>query len=167
MNVASTVDTASVVDPNTSVSIRVQSISRMSPDAPDRKKQASTTARMGDALIQRPARAPSRRPAAEAQFVLRCQSAEEVGAPAVVRAEHEARTVAVREHERRLRLRQRRQVLKQLGPRRAVEVHVGVGPATAQRQLAGGHPDVIRGELPDALQCLADRHEREGQLLDR
>ncbi len=73
MNVASTVDTASVVDPKTSVSIRVQSISRMSPDAPDRKKQASTTARMGDALIQRPARAPPHGQRLSCQFVLRCQ----------------------------------------------------------------------------------------------
>jgi hypothetical protein len=50
MNAVNTVDTASVVDPNTSVSIRVQSISRMSPEAPDRKKQASTTTRMGRGL---------------------------------------------------------------------------------------------------------------------
>src|SRR5450755_1538081 len=50
MNAVSTVDTASVVDPKTSVSMRVQSISRINPDAPDRKKQASTTTRMGPAL---------------------------------------------------------------------------------------------------------------------
>ena len=46
MNVASTVEIASVVDPNTSPSSRVHSISRISPDAPDRKKQASRTARI-------------------------------------------------------------------------------------------------------------------------
>ena len=40
MNAVSTVETASVVEPKTSVSIRVHSISRMSPEAPDRKKQA-------------------------------------------------------------------------------------------------------------------------------
>src|SRR5436190_19442675 len=47
MNVASTVEIASVVDPNTSPSFRVQSISRMRPEEPDRKKQASRIARMG------------------------------------------------------------------------------------------------------------------------
>ena len=47
MNVASTVEIASVVDPNTSPSSRVHRLSRISPDEPDRKKQASRTARMG------------------------------------------------------------------------------------------------------------------------
>ena len=56
MNAVSTVETASVVDPNTSVSIRVQSISRISPEAPDRKKQASTTTRMGRGLYHRGSR---------------------------------------------------------------------------------------------------------------
>jgi hypothetical protein len=53
MKAVSTVETASVVDPKTSVSIRVQSISRMSPDAPERKKQAKTTTRMGPAIYHR------------------------------------------------------------------------------------------------------------------
>ena len=46
MNAVSTVDTASVVEPKTSVSMRVHSISSTSPDAPDRKKQPRITARM-------------------------------------------------------------------------------------------------------------------------
>ncbi len=46
MNVASTVEIASVVDPNTSPSWRVHRLSRISPDEPDRKKQASRIARM-------------------------------------------------------------------------------------------------------------------------
>src|SRR5262245_9663424 len=50
MNVASTVEIASVVDPNTSPRLRDQSTSRMSPDEPDRKKQASSTARIADGL---------------------------------------------------------------------------------------------------------------------
>ena len=54
MNVASTVEIASVVDPNTSPSFRVQSISRISPEEPDRKKQASRTARIsGPTLYDR------------------------------------------------------------------------------------------------------------------
>ncbi len=53
MNAVSTVDTASVVDPKTSVSIRVQSISRISPEAPERKKQARTTTRMGRGIYHR------------------------------------------------------------------------------------------------------------------
>src|SRR3954465_10968764 len=51
MNAVSTVETASVVEPKTSVSMRVQSISRISPDAPDRKKQARITTRMGGANL--------------------------------------------------------------------------------------------------------------------
>ena len=50
MNAVSTVETARVVDPNTRVSIRVQSISRISPEAPERKKQANTRTRMGRGL---------------------------------------------------------------------------------------------------------------------
>ncbi len=50
MNAVSTVETASVVDPNTRVSIRVQSISSIRPEAPERKKQARTITRMGEAL---------------------------------------------------------------------------------------------------------------------
>ena len=50
MKAVKTVDTASVVDPKTSVSIRVQSISRMSPEAPERKKQAKTTTRIGPGI---------------------------------------------------------------------------------------------------------------------
>src|SRR4051812_8687261 len=50
MNVASTVEIASVVDPNTSPSSRVHKLSRISPDDPDRKKQASSTARIADGL---------------------------------------------------------------------------------------------------------------------
>jgi hypothetical protein len=50
MNVASTVEIASVVDPNTSPSLRVHRVSRMSPDDPDRKKQASRTPRTVDRL---------------------------------------------------------------------------------------------------------------------
>ena len=46
MKAVRTVEMARVVDPNTSVSPRVQTISRISPEAPDRKKQASTMARM-------------------------------------------------------------------------------------------------------------------------
>ncbi len=53
MNAVSTVEMASVVDPKTSVSIRVQSISRISPDAPERKKQAKTTTRMGRGIYHR------------------------------------------------------------------------------------------------------------------
>jgi hypothetical protein len=41
--VARTVDTASAVDPKTRVNMRVHNSSRMSPDAPDRKKQHRTT----------------------------------------------------------------------------------------------------------------------------
>src|SRR4051812_15793594 len=50
MNVASTVEIASVVDPNTKPSSRVHRLSRISPDDPDRKKQASSTARIADGL---------------------------------------------------------------------------------------------------------------------
>src|SRR6476620_8912745 len=50
MKVASTVEIASVVDPNPSPSSRVHRLSRIRPDAPDRKKQASKTARMSDRL---------------------------------------------------------------------------------------------------------------------
>src|SRR5579859_206855 len=42
MNTESTVETASAVEPNTSVSSRVHTCSNTSPEAPDRKKQAST-----------------------------------------------------------------------------------------------------------------------------
>ena len=51
MKAVSTVEMARVVDPNTRVSLRVQTISKISPEAPDRKKQASTRARMGAAFI--------------------------------------------------------------------------------------------------------------------
>src|SRR4029079_16423840 len=51
MKVARTVEIASVVDPNTSPSSRVQRLSRISPDAPDRKKQASNTARIGERTL--------------------------------------------------------------------------------------------------------------------
>ena len=47
MKAVRTVETASVVDPKTRVSIRVQTSSRISPEAPERKKQASTKARIG------------------------------------------------------------------------------------------------------------------------
>ena len=58
MNVASTVEIASVVDPNTSPSWRVHRLSRISPDEPDRKKQASRIARMkGRTLYDRRRRA--------------------------------------------------------------------------------------------------------------
>src|SRR3954471_21819834 len=46
MNAVSTVETARVVEPKTSVSMRVHSISSTNPDAPDRKKQPRITARM-------------------------------------------------------------------------------------------------------------------------
>jgi hypothetical protein len=39
----STVDTARAVDPKTRVNMRVHRSSRMSPEAPDRKKHVSTT----------------------------------------------------------------------------------------------------------------------------
>src|SRR5437763_10459720 len=51
MNVASTVEIASVVDPNTSPSSRVHRLSRINPDDPDRKKQASRTARIGERTL--------------------------------------------------------------------------------------------------------------------
>ena len=44
MNTDSTVDIASAVEPNTSVSSRVQTASKMSPEAPERKKQPRTRA---------------------------------------------------------------------------------------------------------------------------
>src|SRR6185312_15874091 len=50
MKAVRTVETARVVDPNTRVNIRVQSISRIRPEAPERKKQARTTTRMGPAI---------------------------------------------------------------------------------------------------------------------
>src|SRR4051794_28662180 len=55
MNVARTVEMASVVDPNTSPSSRVQRLSRISPDEPERKKQASRTARIGGRTLYRDA----------------------------------------------------------------------------------------------------------------
>jgi hypothetical protein len=48
MYVARTVDTASAVDPKTRVNMRVHSSSRMSPDAPDKKKQQRTTVGIGE-----------------------------------------------------------------------------------------------------------------------
>src|SRR5687767_8809562 len=54
MNAVSTVEMARVVEPNTRVSPRVQTISKIRPEAPDRKKQASTTARMKAGLLARP-----------------------------------------------------------------------------------------------------------------
>ncbi len=56
MKAVSTVETASVVEPKTSVSILVHSISRMRPEAPDRKKQARMTARIGAGLYTSGAR---------------------------------------------------------------------------------------------------------------
>ena len=46
MKAVSTVEMARVVDPNTRVRPLVQTISKIRPEAPERKKQASTTARM-------------------------------------------------------------------------------------------------------------------------
>jgi hypothetical protein len=43
----STVETASAVEPKTSVNMRVHRSSRMRPEAPERKKQESTTEGMG------------------------------------------------------------------------------------------------------------------------
>ena len=69
MNAVSTVEMASVVDPNTRVSPRVQTISKISPEAPDRKKQASTTARMG-ALFNMPGRGLAARTPGAGQRVI-------------------------------------------------------------------------------------------------
>src|SRR5689334_4814589 len=53
MKAVRTVETARVVDPKTRVSIRVQMSSRISPEAPDRKKHARTTAGMwGEPFLQ-------------------------------------------------------------------------------------------------------------------
>src|SRR5580692_271075 len=51
MNAVRTVDTARVVDPKTRVNSRVHNISSTNPDAPDRKKQAKITDRMGAATV--------------------------------------------------------------------------------------------------------------------
>jgi hypothetical protein len=45
------VDTASAVDPNIRVNMRVHSSSRMSPDAPERKKQQRTTCGIGRVFL--------------------------------------------------------------------------------------------------------------------
>src|SRR6476620_1506133 len=58
MNVARNVEIASVVDPNTSPSSRVHKLSRIRPDDPDRKKQASRTARIGERTLYDRRRAP-------------------------------------------------------------------------------------------------------------
>src|SRR5436309_331587 len=51
MKAVRTVDTASVVDPKTSVRRRVHSISRTRPEAPERKKQPKITGRMEAANV--------------------------------------------------------------------------------------------------------------------
>src|SRR3569833_3760733 len=51
MTAVRTVETASVVDPKTRVRSRVHNISSTNPDAPDKKKQAKITDRMGLATV--------------------------------------------------------------------------------------------------------------------
>src|SRR3569832_2753293 len=61
MNAVRPVETASVVDPKTRVRSRVHNISSTNPDAPDKKKQAKITDRMGLATVtSRPETPPPR-----------------------------------------------------------------------------------------------------------